>query len=218
MCKSSVCGKCGVVYDIDVTNTGPQKLRPVTTEDMTFVPCAQNNMPHTVAPLRYEMPLLIVTLQKDETFRARVIVRKGSNLQDAKWQHCTVALEEEPNVSIDEKQAAHLSSTHSEQLIAVCPMRVFGPTEKTGVTKVVKPKDCTECGECLNLCDKVFQIPNFVTITRNPNVFIITVRTNGMMDAADVVTQALDVVKKQEAHILSSMHPLAQLWKKIKPS
>jgi len=214
-CKSA-CVKCAVVFKIDVcNNTDLRRLMSVTTLDLTHVPFT--NELTTVLPLQYPIPILIVKLQKGQMFQARVIVRKGFNKMHGKWEHCTVAMEEDPVVTVSKQMlSATQIATFAPQIALKCPMGVF--RKNVPDIEVLDMRKCTECGECVKFTTESCHQPGLIAITRRKNHFLFKVHTNGMLHAMDVISQALEIVQGKETQLLEDAFPLTQLWKKIKPT
>ncbi len=217
-CQSQ-CPKCAVVYRVNVTNDGKTKLLAVTTNDLIHVPFKEETT--NVVPLQFPIPILIVKLQEHQAFKAVVTLRKGVGKQHGKWEHSTVSMEEDPYVHLNTKQLQQLHGEQAQQLIEICPTKVFGlQTSKNGIqsVKVCDSRSCTECGECITFCTDILNMTQLVIIDRVKNKFLFAVHTNGMLDASDVIAQALQSVQERESQILADMFPLANLWKKIKPN
>ncbi len=199
----SKCVKCSVVFDIDVTNNETNGLLDVTANDLIHAPF--NGEQTDIQPIRYEIPILITKLEKTQSFKARLILRKGFGRTHAKWMVATsIGYIEKPNVVINKE--LNVTSLEKTQFVQSCPQHVFGLCETTGDIEVIDDSACTSCGEC-SIKARECNLPQLVTIGCVANHFLFTVRTNGTLLPNDVLKRGMDIVQLQ----LNALHiPTAQ--------
>jgi ferredoxin-like protein FixX len=221
--------QCSVVYRIDVTNDKPKSFLQVTTDDLIHVPFGGEST--SVKPLVYPLPIVIVTLQHGESLKARVIVAKGvgvyvpelfANPSDAgstggKWNFCTVSLREDPAIEID------TSCLKDEQLVTFhanaksfsrqCAMQVFEAKQRL---EIVNVRNCSECGRCREILTELQLPKTTIKFTTHNDRWLLKLRKNGMLHAADALLQIVAVVKKKEQQLYEDAFPLRAMWKKLK--
>ena len=190
---SVTCVKCGVVFAINVTNV-QDVLLEVTANDMK---CSDER----VYPIKYEIPMLIVKLQKGQSLRARISVHKGFGKTHAKWMAATsIAYFEKPHITLNSELQASLNQEAKINFVSVCPANVFALSAIQDIETVDASK-CTSCGACAT------QIPKLACITSIANHFIFVVRTNGTLAPEDLVARGMEVIqnKLQELHTKPSL-------------
>jgi DNA-directed RNA polymerase II subunit RPB3 len=85
-----------------------------------------------------------------------------------------------------------------------CPRRVFALDDKKGRVDVVEEAACIFCDECVINAEKLSK-PDLVAISTKPNRFVFSVETTGSLNADQVVTFAINVLREKLLKLSSAL-------------
>jgi len=188
------CNNCQVTFDLDVKNTSDEVLN-VTSKDLI------GDMRHTVGPVDYsttnEDNILLVKLGKNQHIRCKCIAVKGIGKEHAKWSPTSIAtFQYDPEIRIDREIMADLDAEQKQQIVSVCPTRVFEYNPHKEEIVVADLSACTYCQECVYTCEEM-NVPEAIHIGMKKERYIFTVETTGSLRPEEVVMSALDVIKNK---------------------
>lgn len=184
--EDSVCPVCCVKFEIRVKNTEDEKLL-VTSNDIRPVK-AKSEHQKSVVPAEYELmvkneiqkrSIPIVKLGKNQEIWIECMAKKGIGQDHAKWSPvCVCVLRYEPEITLNETQAIQLNEIQKQEIINVCPKKVFTLDERNKQIVSSKPQDCIYCFECLKKTEEM-GAGDFIQIEEGD--FIFEIESNGSL-------------------------------------
>lgn len=101
-----------------------------------------------------------------------------------------------------------VTGDRAQQLVDMCPMKVFDIEDIRGgisTAKVARPRDCTMCRECIRKEDWT----EAVTLLRKADHFIFSVESTGVMSPEAIVFKAIEVLKEKASVFYMHAHSYA---------
>jgi len=208
------CDECSVEFELDVHNTS-NEIIDVTTGDLINVTpspdelddpesTAQKKACLSVVPadqleggdgLPAEPPIVITKLGSGQRLKLRAMARRGIGKEHAKFQPVSiVSVQHYPNIDIDRDESATLTTDQKQQIVDICPTKVYGIDHQHAQLSVVNHLKCMFCQECTKLAIEEFEIPSLLSVVAEPDRFIFTVETTGSMPPCQVVEDSFQVL------------------------
>jgi len=208
------CDGCSVEFELDVHNTS-NEIIDVTTRDLINVTPAPDEMDDaesseqkkaclSVVPADHleggdglpgEPPIVITKLGSGQRLKFRAMARRGIAKEHAKFQPVSiVSVQHYPNIDIDRDESATLTVDQKQQIVDICPTKVYGIDHQTGQLCVVNLLKCMFCQECTRLAIEEFEIPSLLSVVSVPDRYIFTVETTGSMAPCQVVELSFEVL------------------------
>lgn len=131
----------------------------------------------------------VAKLAQGQAIDVEVHVLKGTGATHAKWSPvATASYRLLPDVSF----ASRVLGPDATHLVQACPMDVFDVEDVAGtqVARVVAPRECTMCRECV-------RSPGWedrILLDRVRDHFIFTIESTGALDAADLFREAVRIM------------------------
>ncbi len=139
---------------------------------------------------------LIYELAPKDTVSVNAIVRKGTGRQHIKWSPIAGQCSYRPLFFNMKPSRTRLNPEQVKSFATVCPRNVFDIED--GFVKIARPEECDACRRCERWAEEN-QVQDFVELPKNklPEWQRFTVKTNGSLDAVDVVRQAFKIVQER---------------------
>lgn len=187
-CKSEFgCNLCRVTFTLDAESK--EGTRPVYSGEMI----SENP---NIVPVSQKIPLL--KLAKEQKIRLEAYARLGKGKNHAKWQPVSMcAYKYYPKIEISK------TCDVCGKCIEACPRHILVRSE--GKLQVKDVKLCTLCQDCSQACPKDTAA---ITITSEPETFILNVESSGVLPPERIVAEAAKILDKQ----------LKELGSKVKKS
>lgn len=208
-CESK-CSKCSVEYRIKkFCNT--EKM-DVTTEDIELIN-SDRNIKIEVQPVKYDPPIVIAKLAKNQKIDMYLTARKGIGKAHAKWSPvCCCVLQQVPNITFYERGAKLnlLNSKQRKNFVDSCPSKVFRIDEETQEIVVSDSNKCTYCEECMNKYSEMqdemkqkndkyekIRTQDAFKIEPKKNEFVFKIEGTGSLKPKTILTQAFELLEKK---------------------
>jgi DNA-directed RNA polymerase alpha subunit len=142
---------------------------------------------------------LLYYLAPKEAVVLNAIVRKGTGIQHIKWSPIAGKCYYRPlfrNMHLDSERTKNWSFTQRREFAAVCPKGVFDIEDDRVI--IARPDNCDACQRCERWAVEK-KMPEVVMLPKNrlPEWQRFTVKTNGSIDAADIVVEAFQIVQQR---------------------
>merc|ERR1719317_286869 len=212
------CDECSVEFELDVHNDTNEiidvttrklvNVTPPTDETDDVETRAQKEACLSVVPadqqaigdglIDTEPPIVITKLGPGQRLKFRAMARRGIGKEHAKFQPVSIAtLQHYPNVEIDRDESATLTSTQKQQIVDICPVKVYAIDHQHGQLSVVNHLKCMFCDECSRMAIEEFDIPNLLSVQAEPDRFIFTAETTGQLPPCRVVQDTFAVLNEK---------------------
>jgi DNA-directed RNA polymerase I and III subunit RPAC1 len=183
----------------DVSDPDPTKTGRVLSSHLRWLPQGNQEAKYPDGISAVNDDILIAKLRPGQRIEFEAHCRKGVGKDHAKFSPvATASYRLLPVIDLQQQ----LSGDLAEELVAMCPMKVFdiedlgrgkktsgGGGEKRAV--VSRPRDCTMCRECIRKegwADRV-------KLRRKIDHFIFTVESTGCYMPHEIVREALSILK-----------------------
>ncbi len=191
-CESHICKDCCIVINIDVISHEHKKkifLKDLNLSDTELF-----------TKDAFEIPLFV--LNRNESFKAQLRIRKGIGHQNARWMPATVVIAKpNPVISIIDS-CQDITILH--KLVSSCPKKIFHLKKDQSLT--IKNQDqCIYCNGCINFLEEE-KLPNFIKIEQKQEEFLFQIETAGTMRPDLIFTEALSILKKKVIDIQDSLN------------
>lgn len=212
---TSHCSKCSVVFRINVSNTGDEKLL-VTSKHLKLEQPADDMA--EVQPVHHtggevlltDSAVLVVKLGKNQELNARCIAKKGVGKEHAKWIPAAVATYQlDPEIVIDDNVMEDLTEQQKEDFVNSCPCNVYSFNKQTQTVRVENAIECTFCDECVYKAEDM-GVEDLVEITYKKDKFIFTVESVGSLRPEEIVLNAMSVLKSKMNMLKNEIEQNAQ--------
>lgn len=199
------CAQCSITYYIDVTNDDPEP-RDVTSKDLILVDPADlhEDCPHefrehhkqtTPASIIDEHPIIITKLNKNQSLRAVLQVRKGIGREHAKWSPvCVSAYHNTADITFQKDVMEKLKNDEKQAIVQACPYKCLKYAQ--GSIEVEKAESCTFCEQCIRKAED-FKHKDAINIVSKPKVFTFKIETTGQLPPEKVFLGALSTLSKK---------------------
>ncbi|KAB2602858.1 DNA-directed RNA polymerases II, IV and V subunit 3-like [Pyrus ussuriensis x Pyrus communis] len=193
------CEFCSVEFHLRAKCHSDQTL-DVTSKDLL-------SSDHTVVPVDFsdssgfesseQKGIIIVKLRRGQELRLRAIARKGIGKDHAKWSPAaTVTFMYEPDIRINEELMDTLTLEEKKAWVESSPTKVFDIDPKTDKVVVVEPEAYTYDDEVIKKAEAMGK-SGLVDITAREDSFIFTVESTGAIKAAQLLLNAIEVLKQK---------------------
>ncbi|CAN6554862.1 hypothetical protein ACFX13_003294 [Malus domestica] len=193
------CEFCSVEFHLRAKCHSDQTL-DVTSKDLL-------SSDHTVVPVDFsdssgfesseQKGIIIVKLRRGQELRLRAIARKGIGKDHAKWSPAaTVTFMYEPDIRINEELMDTLTLEEKKAWVESSPTKVFDIDPKTDKVVVVDPEAYTYDDEVIKKAEAMGK-SGLVDITAREDSFIFTVESTGAIKAAQLLLNAIEVLKQK---------------------
>ncbi|XP_068324474.1 DNA-directed RNA polymerases II, IV and V subunit 3-like [Pyrus communis] len=193
------CEFCSVEFHLRAKCHSDQTL-DVTSKDLL-------SSDHTVVPVDFsdssgfesseQKGIIIVKLRKGQELRLRAIARKGIGKDHAKWSPAaTVTFMYEPDIRINEELMDTLTLEEKKAWVESSPTKVFDIDPKTDKVVVFEPEAYTYDDEVIKKAEAMGK-SGLVDITAREDSFIFTVESTGAIKAAQLLLNAIEVLKQK---------------------
>ena len=192
-CKEG-CEKCKVDFKINVKCTD-EKMN-VTSEDI--IPLNPNC---PVVPVKYDKPIVIAKLKKNQVLNMTMTAKKGIGKEHAKWSpvSCCI-LQQVPEIEFVDKGdfIEKLDISQRQDFVNSCPKGVFKIDNENGNIEIKKLMDCTFCEECKLKIEELGGTPrNVIKIQPKPKNFYFIVESTGALLPEKIVLEAFKSLKEK---------------------
>lgn len=205
------CGRCSVEFDLDVayTVTGDEDvLAPLTVTSKHLISNNEQVQPaHFISVEEQEDAqdegIAIVKMGPGQKLKLKAVARLGIAKEHTKWSPVAVATYRFwPEIMINSEQMSLLTLEQKQQLVDVCSDRILELDEVTGEIRAAENAwEIATFTEDLDFLQKSMkQRPeddDFVKISQATDRFIFTVESTGALDAEEILTTSLKVLKKR---------------------
>jgi len=208
------CDECSVEFELDVHNQSNEIIDVTTRDLMNITPAPddtddfetreQKQACLTVIPadqyaqeegMENEPPIVITKLGPGQRLKFRALARRGIGKGHAKFQPVSiVALQYYPCVEIDRDESATLTAVQKQEVVDICPVKVFAIDQQHGQLTVVNHQKCMFCQECTRTAREDLEVPGLVMVQAEPDRFIFTVETTGSLTPCRVVREGFNVL------------------------
>ncbi|KAB2633861.1 DNA-directed RNA polymerases II, IV and V subunit 3-like [Pyrus ussuriensis x Pyrus communis] len=193
------CEFCSVEFHLRAKCHSDQTL-DVTSKDLL-------SSDHTVVPVDFsdssglesseQKGIIIVKLRRGQELRLRAIARKGIGKDHAKWSPAaTVTFMYEPDIRINEELMDTLTLEEKKAWVDSSPTKVFDIDPKTDKVVVVDPEAYTYDDEVIKKAEAMGK-SGLVDISAREDSFIFTVESTGAIKAAQLLLNAIEVLKQK---------------------
>ncbi|KAM1453554.1 hypothetical protein EV1_003166 [Malus domestica] len=193
------CEFCSVEFHLRAKCHSDQTL-DVTSKDLL-------SSDHTVVPVDFsdssgfesseQKGIIIVKLRRGQELRLRAIARKGIGKDHAKWSPAaTVTFMYEPDIRINEELMDTLTLEEKKAWVESSPTKVFDIDPKTDKVVVVDPEAYTYDDEVIKKAEAMGK-SGLVDISAREDSFIFTVESTGAIKAAQLLLNAIEVLKQK---------------------
>lgn len=193
------CEFCSVEFHLRVKCMSDQTL-DVTSKDLY-------SSDHSVVPVDFsdstgyesaeQKGIIIVKLRRGQELRLRAIARKGIGKDHAKWSPAaTVTFMYEPEIHINEDLMETLTLDEKKNLVASSPTKVFDIDPNTHQVVVVDAESYTYDDEVIKRAEAMGK-PGLIEINAKQDSFIFTVESTGAVKAAQLVINAIEILKQK---------------------
>ncbi|KAM1482687.1 hypothetical protein TB2_034268 [Malus domestica] len=193
------CEFCSVEFHLRAKCHSDQTL-DVTSKDLL-------SSDHTVVPVDFsdsaglesseQKGIIIVKLRRGQELRLRAIARKGIGKDHAKWSPAaTVTFMYEPDIRINEELMDTLTLEEKKAWVDSSPTKVFDIDPKTDKVVVVDPEAYTYDDEVIKKAEAMGK-SGLVDINAREDSFIFTVESTGAIKAAQLLLNAIEVLKQK---------------------
>lgn len=135
-------------------------------------------------------------LAPNDAISVSATVRKGTGRQHIKWSPIAGNCSFRPLFRNMKPAVTQLSPEESESFKSVCPKNVFDIED--GFVHISRPDNCDACRRCERWAEEK-GVKDFVKLPKNklPEWHRFTVKTNGSLDADDVVRRAFKIIQER---------------------
>ncbi|MBU5557886.1 MAG: DNA-directed RNA polymerase subunit D [Candidatus Aenigmatarchaeota archaeon] len=168
-CEGKGCSQCQVTLVID-------KKGPTTVYSKDLKSSADD-----VKPMLPDIP--IVELAEGQKLKLEAVAKLGLGKIHAKWQAAKVGYRYYPEAQTEGK------ISNAEELVKICPKNAI--TAKDG--NILISEECDTCQECV----RAAKPEGSLIVKGNPNKFIFTIESISGLNAADIVSLAIDVLREK---------------------
>mmetsp|Transcript_1996 Transcript_1996/g.4333 ORF Transcript_1996/g.4333 Transcript_1996/m.4333 type:complete len:347 (+) Transcript_1996:150-1190(+) len=234
------CNRCSVEFSLDVNYEEEMEAAGVTQGDGEDAGgLADRTLPLTVTSQKlisnhehvspahfmsveendvsHDEGVSIVKIGPGQALRLHAIARIGISKEHAKW--CPVAVATYrfwPIVTLDQEQISTLSIKQRQQLVDICPDRILTIDEATGEVGVAENfHEIATFTEDLEVFQKTLkrrpEDPDFVTVVPADDVFLFYLESTGCMDAQEILTSALRVLRSKLFTLSQNVYDLKDM-------
>lgn len=196
------CPRCTVEFSLKVKCN--EDVMEVTTEHIKPM-----NPECSVVPVKFEHPIEIAKLKKNQELDITMIAKKGIGKEHAKWQPSSVVvMQQVPDIELIDKGSFFnkLSGEKKEAFINSCPRKVFKRDEKTDAIEIAQPLECTYCEECqLKIAELGENAKNVIKIEPKKNRFLFKVEGVGQLSPENIIIHAFTVLRDKLKNIITEV-------------
>jgi DNA-directed RNA polymerase I and III subunit RPAC1 len=153
----------------------------------------------------YYNDIIIAKLRPGQSIEAELYCEKGIGATHAKWSPvATASYRLMPNIRIVQP----ILNEDAVKLYNKCPMKVFDIEEITGNNNkagkravVARPRNCSMCRECTRSTEDWPAAEEKIELRRIKNHFIFSVETTGAYSPAQVVKEAINILKHKSNNL-----------------
>lgn len=219
------CNRCSVEFELDATYaaTGDEDvLAPLTVTSRDLI---SNN--ESVQPAHFlsseeadnaqDEGIAIVKMTSGQKLKLKAIARLGIAKEHAKWSPVAVATYRFwPEIDINDELISTLSMEQKQTLIDACPDQILELDELSGEVRAVENAwEIATYTEDLDFAQRALknrpEDDDFVKVRHSTNKFVFTVESTGAMDADEILTGAMKVLKKRLNNIARELESLKEL-------
>lgn len=207
-CKEGVCRDCGIEFSLDIENLNSDRWT-VTSRDLLNRTEDPGKERRKVEPIHNQDAdaddddpsknggIMIVKLTKGQSLKLKAIARKGVGKLHAKYSPvCACRFQADPQITLNKSRLDELTEEEKKAFVSSCPRNVYAYDEKKGRIDLQDESNCIFCDECVIASEKMKK-DDLVNISTKTNRFIFNVETTGALNADQVVTFAINVLREK---------------------
>eukprot|EP00560_Eucampia_antarctica_P003741 CAMPEP_0197832438 /NCGR_PEP_ID=MMETSP1437-20131217/14807_1 /TAXON_ID=49252 ORGANISM="Eucampia antarctica, Strain CCMP1452" /NCGR_SAMPLE_ID=MMETSP1437 /ASSEMBLY_ACC=CAM_ASM_001096 /LENGTH=324 /DNA_ID=CAMNT_0043435821 /DNA_START=112 /DNA_END=1086 /DNA_ORIENTATION=+ len=223
------CARCSVEFELDVNFDQVAPTRPEAEQDLPLTVTSRDLKSNNdcVSPAHFlnteeqdnahDAGISIVKIGPGQHLKLKAVARMGISKEHAKW--CPVAVATYrfwPIIEINEEACAQLTLEQKQELVDVCPDRILELDEVTGHIVVaehaVETATFTEDLKCHQTAmKKKPEDDDFVKVTPSEDKFIFCVEGTGAIDAEEIMTSSLNVLKNRLNYLAQEVENLKDM-------
>jgi DNA-directed RNA polymerase II subunit RPB3 len=229
------CARCSVEFDLDCSyshhnaaggagggDAADDVQAPLTITSRDLISNNESVQPAHFASSEelenaHDMGISIVKICSGQRLKLKAIARLGIAKEHAKWSPVAVATYRFwPEIEINEEQMSLLTMEQKQTLIDACPDRILELDELSGeVRPVANAWELATYTEDLDFAQRLLkkrpEDDDFVKIRHSTNKFIFSVESTGSMDADEILTGAMKVLKKRLNMIARELESIKEM-------
>jgi DNA-directed RNA polymerase II subunit RPB3 len=150
-------------------------------------------------------PILLCKLRKGQELHITATARKGIGKDHAKFSPvATAVFRYTPEVTLNEAVIARMTAAQKADWCSSDPNNILLFDEATGAVSLGDVEAYAYDNECIVRAEEL-GFPGAVDIRQRQDSFIFTVESTGVLKPADIVLQAIDVLKEKLDTVLTDL-------------